>query len=159
MAASLLRIAADTPMGATLLADGATFRVWAPHALQVHVLGDFSGRASRGEGEIRDSDELANVKAVAVSRDTLEEVMARLKSRGRVRRTLVRAAGTGAPPAVPVALWRGDRKEGELRSAVPDAAGHGYLGLALVSAENPTKGGALAVSPGGSPPVEISLIS
>src|ERR1700678_2105827 len=62
-----------------------------------------------------------------------QEVMARLKSRGRVRRTLARAAGAGAPPAVPAALWRGESKEGELRSAVPDAEGRGYLGLALVS--------------------------
>ena len=29
-------------MGANLVADGATFRVWAPHARAVHVLGDFN---------------------------------------------------------------------------------------------------------------------
>jgi folate-binding protein YgfZ len=88
-----------------------------------------------------------------------QEVMARLKSRGRVRRALVRAAGNGAPPAVPAALWRGDRKEGELRSAVPDAAGRGYLGLALVSVGSAPAGGPLALSQGGLPSVEISLIS
>jgi 1,4-alpha-glucan branching enzyme len=33
----------DTPMGATLLAAGATFRVWAPNAHEVHVLSDFTG--------------------------------------------------------------------------------------------------------------------
>ncbi|HEY5079159.1 MAG TPA: folate-binding protein [Opitutaceae bacterium] len=88
-----------------------------------------------------------------------QEVMARLKSRGRVRRTLARAAGTGAPPALPAALWRADRKEGELRSAVPDAAGKGYLGIALVSVGDGTADGALALSQGGPPAVEISLIS
>jgi 1,4-alpha-glucan branching enzyme len=31
-------------MGANLSADGATFRVWAPHARSVHVLGDFNNR-------------------------------------------------------------------------------------------------------------------
>ncbi len=31
-------------MGANLTADGATFRVWAPHARAVHVLGDFNER-------------------------------------------------------------------------------------------------------------------
>jgi folate-binding protein YgfZ len=61
-----------------------------------------------------------------------QEVMARLKSRGRVRRVLVRVAGAGAPPALPAVLWRSGRKEGELRSAVAD--GPGYSGLALISA-------------------------
>ncbi len=31
---------AETPMGATLSADGASFRVWAPNAHEVHLLGD-----------------------------------------------------------------------------------------------------------------------
>ncbi len=61
-----------------------------------------------------------------------QEVMARLKSRGRVRRILVRVAGAGLAPAVPAALWRSGRKEGELRSAAAD--GPGFSGLALVSA-------------------------
>jgi 1,4-alpha-glucan branching enzyme len=30
-------ISADTPLGATLVADGATFRVWAPNAREVHL--------------------------------------------------------------------------------------------------------------------------
>lgn len=44
MPASLQHIHPGTPMGATLIADGATFRVWAPHARAVHVLGDFNDR-------------------------------------------------------------------------------------------------------------------
>jgi 1,4-alpha-glucan branching enzyme len=43
MPASVTHITADTPMGATLVADGATFRVWAPHASAVHVGGSFNG--------------------------------------------------------------------------------------------------------------------
>ena len=39
---SLEHIRPDTPMGATLVADGATFRVWAPQARSVHVLGEFN---------------------------------------------------------------------------------------------------------------------
>lgn len=34
-----------TPMGGRLVADGATFRVWAPRAKEVHVLGDFTAWA------------------------------------------------------------------------------------------------------------------
>jgi tRNA-modifying protein YgfZ len=60
-----------------------------------------------------------------------QEVMARIKSLGRVRRTLVRVAGTGAPPSLPASLWLGGRKEGELRSAAE--VDDGYVGLALIS--------------------------
>src|SRR5688572_17450678 len=37
MAASQAHITGSTPMGANLIADGATFRVWALGALHVHV--------------------------------------------------------------------------------------------------------------------------
>lgn len=40
MPASQLHIDSNTPMGATLVADGATFRVWAPAARAVYVLTD-----------------------------------------------------------------------------------------------------------------------
>jgi 1,4-alpha-glucan branching enzyme len=51
MPASLEHIHAGTPMGANLVADGATFRVWAPGARSVHVIGDFNGR-SRGDASL-----------------------------------------------------------------------------------------------------------
>jgi 1,4-alpha-glucan branching enzyme len=44
MPASLGHIQPDTPMGANLVADGATFRAWAPNAHAVYVLGDFNHR-------------------------------------------------------------------------------------------------------------------
>ena len=53
MPASLDHINADTPMGANLIANGATFRVWAPHARSVHVIGEFNERQ-------RDDDSLLN---------------------------------------------------------------------------------------------------
>ncbi len=85
-----------------------------------------------------------------------QEVMARLKATGRVRRTLVRVRGAGAAPALPAVLWRGGNREGELRSAAPDPAGDGYDGLALVSAALGREGGGLAVAPGAAPTVEIA---
>jgi 1,4-alpha-glucan branching enzyme len=44
-------------MGANLVGSGATFRVWAPHAREVYVLGDFNNR-QRGDASLltRDAD-------------------------------------------------------------------------------------------------------
>ena len=82
-----------------------------------------------------------------------QEVMARLHSRGRVRRCLVRVAGAGAAPPAPAPLWRGDRREGELRSAVADADGRGYSGLALVSAA--AAGGPFSLASGIPPSLDV----
>ena len=43
-------------MGATLVAGGATFRVWAPHARAVHAVGDFNDRA-RNDASLLTRDE------------------------------------------------------------------------------------------------------
>lgn len=62
-----------------------------------------------------------------------QEVMARLKAMGQVRRRLVRVAGPGAvPPALPAPVFAASRQVGEVRSAVEDPAG-GWCGLAMVS--------------------------
>jgi folate-binding protein YgfZ len=76
-----------------------------------------------------------------------QEVMARVKNLGRVRRRLVRVAGPGAAPPVPAALWLADRPAGELRSAV--ATGAGFAGLALVPVDAAHPGQALALAAGG----------
>jgi folate-binding protein YgfZ len=82
-----------------------------------------------------------------------QEVMARIKSLGRVRRTLVRVRGSVPPPELPAGLWVGDRREGELRSAVGDAGG--FTGLALVSTATASRGDALALALGAAPVVEV----
>jgi hypothetical protein len=38
-----------TPMGATLVSGGATFRAWAPRATAVYVNGIFGGQAKTGQ--------------------------------------------------------------------------------------------------------------
>lgn len=85
-----------------------------------------------------------------------QEVMARLKSMGRVRRALVRVEGAGTPPCVPAALWLGARHEGELRSVAPDAGGRGYTGLALVPLATAYSGGPLALSQDG--PANVIIV-
>ena len=50
---------------------------------------------------------------------------------GQVRRRLVRVRGVGATPSLPAALYQGERKIGELRSAAAES--QGFVGLALVS--------------------------
>ena len=56
MPSSLDHIDPDTPMGANLVADGATFRVWAPHALAVYAIGEFNQR-QRGDASLLTRDE------------------------------------------------------------------------------------------------------
>jgi tRNA-modifying protein YgfZ len=60
-----------------------------------------------------------------------QEVMARLKAMGQVRRQLRRIAASAPLPGLPAALFAGERQVGELRSAV--ATPEGFDGLALIT--------------------------
>lgn len=80
-----------------------------------------------------------------------QEVMARLKSMGQVRRRLVRVKGCGAEfPPLPAPVFLGARQVGELRSAASDGAG-GWIGLAMVSLLQVTTGADLALAADGAP--------
>ncbi len=78
-----------------------------------------------------------------------QEVMARLKNLGQVRRRLMRVRGGGTVPAVPGKLTQAGRAVGELRSVI--AEGGGFAGLALVSLVNLQKDQPLALDAAATP--------
>ncbi len=84
-----------------------------------------------------------------------QEVMARLKSMGRVRRRLLRVTGIASEfPARPAALFLGERKVGELRSAVKAESG-GFTGLAMLSLMHLEPAVSLAFGANGEPAVQL----
>jgi folate-binding protein YgfZ len=76
-----------------------------------------------------------------------QEVVARIRSLGQVKRRLVRVEGRGPAPTVPLAVHQGDRQVGELRSVVPK--GNGFVGMAMISLPKFRPGEPLAFSAGG----------
>ena len=76
-----------------------------------------------------------------------QEVMARLKAQGRLRRRLVRVRGAGPQPLRLTALYQEDRKIGDLRSAIPD--GNGYVGLAMLTLLGLRMDAPLSIAPNG----------
>jgi folate-binding protein YgfZ len=83
-----------------------------------------------------------------------QEVMARLKSMGQVRRRLMRVCGRGELPVMPAGLWQGAKQVGELRSAVGRPGG--FTGLAMLSLVNWQPGVAMAREANG--PAEIEVV-
>jgi tRNA-modifying protein YgfZ len=78
-----------------------------------------------------------------------QEVMARLKSMGQVRRRLLRVGGVfGTLPTLPAPLFAGARQVGEWRSAAPDGEG-GVIGLAMLSLMHVPAGAKLALAANG----------
>jgi folate-binding protein YgfZ len=82
-----------------------------------------------------------------------QEVMARLKNLGQVRRRLQVVRGRGVPPVPLAALYQGEKKVGEIRS-VGAQAGE-FVALAMLSLINLTPAAGLSLEPAG--PVVMTL--
>lgn len=82
-----------------------------------------------------------------------QEVMARLKTKGTLRRRLHRVEGSGAAPALPAPLWQAGRQVGELRSAAN--AGEGFIGLAMLSLMHLRSGDPMSFSADGPPTLRL----
>lgn len=85
-----------------------------------------------------------------------QEVMARLKSMGQVRRRLIKLTGEGERPKPPALLFQGDMRIGEIRTAIETSSG--YVGLALVSLLNVKWGQRASVGKGGEPTVTLEAL-
>jgi folate-binding protein YgfZ len=82
-----------------------------------------------------------------------QEVMARLKNLGQVRRRLHLVEGAGTLPAPGTALYQGERKVGETRSVA--AEGNNFLAMAMVSLVNLDPAAGLSLAPNAAPSLKI----
>jgi len=83
-----------------------------------------------------------------------QEVMARLKTMGQVRRRLMRLSGRMAPPEIlPSPLFADGKRIGELRSAAPSE--DGFIGLAMISLLGLGQRQLIGLSPDG--PADLAL--
>ena len=82
-----------------------------------------------------------------------QEVMARLKNLGQVRRRLHLVQGVGVPPVSGTALHQGDRKVGEMRSGAAD--GGEFLAMAMLSLVNLDAAAPLSLAPGSDATIKI----
>lgn len=86
-----------------------------------------------------------------------QEVMARLKAMGRVRRSLWQVAQAEAVmPVAGATLYQDGRAVGDLRSCIDDGQG-GWIGLAMLSKSNLAPAAALALTPEG--PAHVTLVA
>jgi len=82
-----------------------------------------------------------------------QEVMARLKNLGQVRRQLQRVRGKGAVPKVGTPLFQQEKKVGEIRSAV--SSGEGFVALAMLTRLGLDEKTGFTFEPGASPGVDV----
>lgn len=101
-----------------------------------------------GEGGLEDSA-LSYTKGCYLG----QEVMARLKNLGQVRRRLQVVRGQGPVPAARTTLYQGEKKVGELRSVANQ--GEAFVALAMLSLINLNPAARLSLAPGG--PADIAV--
>lgn len=82
-----------------------------------------------------------------------QEVMARLKNLGQVRRRLHVVRGRGNAPAPTSAVYQGEKKTGEIRSVA--ARGDEFVALAMLSLVNLQPDAGLGLEPAGPAPLVI----
>jgi hypothetical protein len=82
-----------------------------------------------------------------------QEVMARLKNLGQVRRRLHVIQGPGVPPAELSLLYQGAKNVGQVRSVA--ARGDGFVAMAMLSLVTLDPAAGLALTPDSSPTVRI----
>ena len=86
-----------------------------------------------------------------------QEVMARLKNMGQVRRRVMRVKGDGLLPQLPAALFQGDRRIGELSTAA--RTGDSFVGLALISLLYLQRAAGISLAPGGANTMSLAASS
>lgn len=84
-----------------------------------------------------------------------QEVMARLKNLGQVRRQLQRVRGRGAAPTHGTPLFQGSKKVGEIRSAV--ATSEGFVAFAMLTRMGLDENAGLAFDIASDTPSSVSL--
>jgi folate-binding protein YgfZ len=82
-----------------------------------------------------------------------QEVMARLKNLGQVRRRLHVIQGPGRPPAEPAPLYQGEQMVGQVRSAA--VQGNEFSALAMLSLVKLRPGAGLSLTPAVEPTIRI----
>jgi folate-binding protein YgfZ len=108
-----------------------------------------------GPGDLPNEGGL-DVEAISYSKGCYlgQEIMARLKNMGQVRRRLFILQGRGGAPGIGAALFQGDKKLGEIRSIA--AQGSEFAALAMVSLFNLDRATGLSLAPGSPPTLMIS---
>ena len=82
-----------------------------------------------------------------------QEIIARLKNLGQVRRRLHVVRGHGLAPRALAELYQGERKVGQVRSVAAD--GPGFVALAMLSLVNLDPAAGLSTAPGAKPAMSI----